>query len=331
MATTISQSSHPSKRETKLARSLVHPEKHVRDTTFTALVDFTRGVKNLSDLEMLKLWKALYYCMWLADKREVQEELADSFANMIGEFRNNHLRLQFIQMYFRILLREWSLLDLHRMNKFYYLTRVIIRKALETSYEQLSKSEFAEALNNVLFSEALTQRPNGIRFHLADLFLSEMRRASKGKCDTKFFLLSIEPFLRLLTEGDDNVVMDRVSKSIFQAFAESHAREIQDDSNKEMIFSNVDTRLIQAKLFEIASNENTGGRYRSRLYNIHKLFANTTGLEFVDEQSLSLATGNDIQKADKKDKKKKRGAEVLANCDQETPAAETLKKKKKSA
>jgi hypothetical protein len=67
------------------------------------------------------------------------------------------------------------------------------------------------------------------------------------------------------------------------------------------------------------------------LYNIHKLFANTTGLEFVDEQSLSLATGNDIQKADKKDKKKKRGAEVLANCDQETPAAETLKKKKKSA
>lgn len=340
MATTISKSSVPSQREAKFARSLVHPEKSVRDATFSALQEYVRGVKQMEEIEMLKLWKSLYYCMWLADKREVQEELASSFANMIGGFRSNKLKLLFISTFFQILLREWSLLDMHRMNKFYFLIRVIIRKALQTSFDQLPSTDFLVGFNDVLYNSALTQRPNGIRYHVADVFLSELHTASNGNCDTQFFLLSVEPFLKFLVAGDENVVLDRTGKCIFEEFANSFARETASSATQgestPRTFSNVDTRYIQAKLFDAASAPETASRYRSRLYALHKVVSETTGVEFVDISALEKkvvddATSGEEEKAKKDKKKKKRAIEETSAEQVDSEKNDGKKKKKKSA
>jgi ribosomal RNA-processing protein 1 len=340
MATTISKSSAPSQREAKFARSLVHPEKSVRDATFNALQEYTRGVKQMEEIEMLKLWKSLYYCMWLADKREVQEELASSFANMLSGFRTNKLKLLFIGTFFQILLREWSLLDMHRMNKFYFLIRVIIRKALQTSFEQLPNTDFLVGFNDVLHTSALTQRPNGIRYHIADIFLSELHTASNGNCDTQFFLLSVEPFLKFLVSGDENVVLDRIGKCIFEEFANSFARETVDSSangeSAPRTFSNVDTRYIQAKLFDAASAPETAGKYRPRLYALHKAMSEITRIDFVDVSALEKKVVDEVgaseeEKAKKDKKKKKRAIEETASEQVESEKNDAKKKKKKSA
>ena len=48
-------------KELKFSRSLVDPIKSVRDKTVKALLDYLRKVDGMDEIEMMKLWKALYY------------------------------------------------------------------------------------------------------------------------------------------------------------------------------------------------------------------------------------------------------------------------------
>ena len=42
-----------------------------------------------SPVELLKLWRGLFYCMWMADKPLVQEDLARKLAGLTGCFREH--------------------------------------------------------------------------------------------------------------------------------------------------------------------------------------------------------------------------------------------------
>ena len=63
------------------ARALASPDKSTRDKTLKVLVKYLRSLPSMTDLEMLKLWKALYYCMWLSDKPPIQAELAGALSS----------------------------------------------------------------------------------------------------------------------------------------------------------------------------------------------------------------------------------------------------------
>jgi ribosomal RNA-processing protein 1 len=112
----------------------------------------------MSELDMLKLWKALYFCMWLADKQEVQTELARAFAKMVDVFKTEELSLLFLRSFFIIMIREWSSLDSHRINKFYTLIRIITNKALAISWEMESK---LNSIMAIFSDEVLAKKPNG--------------------------------------------------------------------------------------------------------------------------------------------------------------------------
>ena len=38
--------------------------------------------------ELMRLWKGLFYCMWMSDKPLVQEELAGKIADLTNSFTN---------------------------------------------------------------------------------------------------------------------------------------------------------------------------------------------------------------------------------------------------
>ena len=40
-------------------------------------------------MELLKLWRGLFYCMWMSDKPLVQEELARKLASLVQCFRSD--------------------------------------------------------------------------------------------------------------------------------------------------------------------------------------------------------------------------------------------------
>jgi ribosomal RNA-processing protein 1 len=281
-------SSNPTKREVKLAKALVHPDKAVRDETFATVKAFVSSMSSVDDMEMLKLWKALYYCMWLSDKQPIQYELAASLGDLVFLFKKTKLSLIYIQMFYRILFREWTLLDQYRVNKFYYLMRVILNRSLTLAFQSNWSNEIMTQLTTILDIEVLTKRPNGIRYHVADIYLQEILTVTKGAIKTEQLILLLQPFFQSLIRADDQAYIDRVHKAVFTKFATDYAKENKLNASEgdapHAYFEQVNTLAVQKAIFDMASSEETPERFRRRLYDLHVVFANTTKVPFVDEE-----------------------------------------------
>lgn len=243
---------------------------------------------------MLKLWKALYYCMWLSDKNEIQTELAAFLCSVVDDFPNTEIRLLYVRMFFRTMLREWSLLDQHRLNKFYRLLRFMLRKIFMLLRDHKFSSKMTKLVLEVLDDEVFNKVPNGVRFHLFDVFLEELYAATDGNISTSVMVTLFTPLLKLLSLSRDASCQDRVSKiftSYLSTFAAENKISLKTDSAESggaasPIFSKVDTKALQALVFSIASDASTLDANRTKLYGVHKQFAAKTGMAFVEESVL---------------------------------------------
>lgn len=66
----------------------------------------------------MRLWKGLYYCMWMSDKPLVQEELAESLSKLVHCFNNVDAALLYTKCTLNTLASEWFGIDQHRLDKF---------------------------------------------------------------------------------------------------------------------------------------------------------------------------------------------------------------------
>ena len=111
--------------QVKLARALGNPDKTRREKTIKMLNQYVPG-NDFNDLEMLKLWKALHYCLWLTDKAAIQEDVSQMLCNLLHTCKDDEQALQFLRCFFQTVMREWGALDYHRINKFYTFIRLFI-------------------------------------------------------------------------------------------------------------------------------------------------------------------------------------------------------------
>jgi ribosomal RNA-processing protein 1 len=333
--------SQPDQDEVKFAKSLVSPEKSIRDKTLATFRKYLSSQSSFDHMEMLKVWKALYYCMWLSDKQPVQAELAQNLCDLVGAFSTEQLSLLYIRMFFRIMMREWPYLDQYRVNKFYTLVRLMFRKALSLAHQAGWSSDLASAVLNIIDEEALTKKPNGIRFHLADILLPELHTVTKGDISTKDFLAALAPFHASLLRLEDNAVfIERLAKEVYAKFATQYAAENattaagEDAAESKTVFAEVNTKALQKLLFDTAAAEETPNPCRKRIYDLHKQIAARTGVSFVDqtlEQLLAqessgkkAGNGKAAATASAKDK-------VIGEAAAETKSKKEKSKKEKSS
>src|SRR5579871_4874922 len=53
-------------------------ERPIREKALESLHRFLSQDRSFTELDFLKLWKGLYYCMWMCDRMRVQQQLADN-------------------------------------------------------------------------------------------------------------------------------------------------------------------------------------------------------------------------------------------------------------
>ena len=339
------------------ARALASPDKEVRDKTVKSLINYASSLREITELEMLKLWKALYYCMWLSDKAPVQMELAQAISGLLRSFKEEEIAAMYFGMFFRTMVREWTLLDQHRVNKFYTLIRLILREALSSMHKKGWGIEAVDSLLDVLEEEVLVKTPNGLRLHVADIFLQELYTVSGGDIDTDAFMRVLRPFFGAMQGCLDSSFQERVSKKIFSAFVSDFAREHRDGEEGQQLFLGVRTSAVQGMIFGIASDSDTVEKNRRKLYLLHQEFPRVTGLPFapddeVDEEEeeervekmvvervaaassssskKSIVVGDVVvEKKDKQNKKRKAESEVVAEpVVKETAVVEVVAVKK---
>lgn len=123
--------------------------------------------------EYLKLWKGLFYCMWMADKPKYQHELAERLARLTkslslapkddskegGEEGTDEDEpvdladilppaLLYVRAFWETMCREWRGIDRLRLNKYYYL----MQQFLKVSFELLESAEFEQEFTCLYFS-----------------------------------------------------------------------------------------------------------------------------------------------------------------------------------
>ena len=285
------------------ARAIASPDKEIRDKSVQSLIRYVSILQEITEMEMLKLWKALHYCMWLSDKATIQMELAEVLSKLLVSFKSTDFALLYFRMFFRTMVREWTLLDQHRINKFYTLIRFMLREGLLFLQRKDWQNDVVDAFLDILEEEVMTKTPNGLRLHLADIFLPELVTITLGEISTDAFTRLLRPFFAAAQGCLDTPFQERVSNKVFRSYIRTHAREHQGATDLEgadahQLFVNVCTSVVQAMIFDIASDSDTVEKNRRRLYLLHQEFPSVTGLAFasIDDERKVEVTAKDEKK-----------------------------------
>uniref|UniRef100_A0A8C3VHG1 RRP1B protein n=1 Tax=Catharus ustulatus TaxID=91951 RepID=A0A8C3VHG1_CATUS len=222
--------------EVQFAQRLAANEKRIRDRALKKLrgyigVRTQRPAGGFSQEELLKIWKGLFYCMWMQDKPLLQEELAANISQLIHVFQNTEARHLFIQTFWQTMNREWNGIDNLRLDKYYMLMRLILRQ----SFEVLKRNEWDEGLIEpllqLLMKEVMdpdSNSPMGIKFHFIDIYLDELAKVGAKELTADQNLKFIEPFCKIAAKSKDRRVLHAVATGVFEMIVDQSPFAIED-------------------------------------------------------------------------------------------------------
>ncbi|NWW74358.1 RRP1B protein, partial [Climacteris rufus] len=222
--------------EVQFAQRLAANEKRIRDRALKKLrgyigVRTQRPAGGFSQEELLKIWKGLFYCMWMQDKPLLQEELGGNISQLIHVFQNTEAQHLFIQTFWQTMNREWNGIDNLRLDKYYMLMRLILRQ----SFEVLKRNEWdeglVEPLLQLLMKEVMdpdSNAPTGIKFHFIDIYLDELAKVGAKELTADQNLKFIEPFCKIAAKSKDRCVLHAVATGIFELIVDQSPFAIED-------------------------------------------------------------------------------------------------------
>ncbi|KAG2797676.1 hypothetical protein PC129_g13454 [Phytophthora cactorum] len=324
----------------RFGQHLAHTEKKYRDRALKKLTVYLTKKKEWTELEWDKLWKALFYCMWMSDKRPVQEELSTNLAGLVHRIPSAESALEFVHSFFRTMHREWHGLDGLRLDKFYSLVRKFVRETVALLRDQDWEEDLVQEFVTILSTEVVSQLPNGLRMHLADLYLTEIYNAAGKEVTTEAFMILLEPFFTLLSSEYDKTVFKRVRELVFEDMLtkykfgpqsekekDDEEEETDDEEEESKVFEQFDVAQVQHRIFAIASADDTAERNRSALYTLYKKFFTIT---HVDSFQAAQEEAAKPKKIVKKEKKKAEAAETETAQEVKDEEAGEKKNSKKS-
>ena len=207
---------------------------------------------------------------------------------MLHRFKDS-TKLQYARIFFKTILKEWGMLDKHRIDKFYFLIRQFIKEIfilLLIKTNKLDTKNVQEWIN-MLYDEVLCKTPGGVKYHVIDVYIEELENIGSEVIKTNTFLQMIKPFITLLETSYDSAIIDRICRRVFEDLIEKVSIE-----NKKS-FSKVNLLVLQKYVFDIASDPALKlEKNRHILYDIHKMFQKATKVEVVSDKEIQSGDNN---------------------------------------
>ncbi|KAI9881045.1 MAG: hypothetical protein M1830_008927 [Pleopsidium flavum] len=203
-------------------KQLAANDRPTRDKAVSSLRTYLQGKQHFSDLELLKLWKGLFFSsnkgMWLSDRPRTQQRLATDLANLLSILPTTTF-LPFISAFWTTIAREWTGIDVLRMDKILLL----IRKYLSASFSYLSRNvwadtELVKGYMGILGSIPLNPRdgkvPNGLKYHVLDIYVEELDGVDTPRCGELPLRLLLGPLRTLEKESTTKAVRMRAKEAL---------------------------------------------------------------------------------------------------------------------
>ena len=159
--------------------------------------------------------------MWLTPNPKPQQQLAQDFASLVTDTLSDKNVLPFVDAFWETLGKEWAGIDSHRMDKYMRLARFMLRASLR----YLSSKEFDSRLltrhNEILERTPLNpvneKIPNGLRYHVLDIYVDEIEHVQDGQedsLDVSEISALLTPVEELKSRTHDPTVRKRAKESL---------------------------------------------------------------------------------------------------------------------
>ncbi|KAI9834230.1 MAG: hypothetical protein M1819_003068 [Sarea resinae] len=231
--------------QSPFVKQLAANDRQTRDKAVSSLRTYLSGKKHFGEMELLKLWKGLFFCMWMSDRPRTQQRLAIDLAGLV-EVLPEETALSFLEAFWKTMAREWNGIDVLRMDKFLLL----VRTYLNASFRYLQRRGWAdvktiEAYTTILSSTPLNPTdgkiPNGLRYHVIDIYVDELDKVDRPRSGDMPLERLLEPLRKLEKESATKAVRQRTRETLTDDRLADWTKEEEDpveedteeDKNKE--------------------------------------------------------------------------------------------------
>ncbi|XP_053513714.1 ribosomal RNA processing protein 1 homolog B isoform X1 [Artibeus jamaicensis] len=214
--------------EIQFAQRLASHEKGIRDRAVRKLrqyisVKTQRETGGFSQEELLKIWKGLFYCMWVQDEPPLQEELANTISQLVHAVNNPEAQRLFLRTFWQTMNREWTGIDRLRLDRFYMLIRLVLRECFEVLKQTGWEESRVQLLLDVLMKEVLhpeSQSPDAVKFHFIDIYLDELSKVGGKELLADQNLKFIDPFCRIAAKTKDHALVQTIARGVFEVIVD---------------------------------------------------------------------------------------------------------------
>ncbi|KAJ2786803.1 hypothetical protein GGI15_001214 [Coemansia interrupta] len=305
--------------ELAFGKRLAHVDKEVRDAAVEKLSKVLSGEVEFEYMDMLRQWKALFYCFWLSDMPLVQQELSWALANMILCCQGAN-RVMFVRAFWETVCREWYDIDKHRVDKYLLLMRRVVfftlRSMQQSDWDETLVRDYIDAYTQFPINPSDPKIPHSTRLHVADVFVDELVRVStdilKSSDSPREDVSKIpvatllEPFMRFIGSSSIKSLPPRVQESVFEnmvvriAQAEDRAaisnedasssedesvlrdNQIEHESLERVQFLIDSMASVKQRVFAVAGEDSMRSLGRKRLFALYQMLCDTFPEEETD-------------------------------------------------
>lgn len=266
-----------------LIRLLASCDKATRDKALATLVkNWLPNQSEISDDDMKKLWKGLFYCVWHADKLPVQTQLIDQISSVLPTL-DVPLSLHYFSVFLLTMRREWTSIDGLRLDKFYLL----IRRFLHCYFLILKNNSWDLELTRRLMSLLVDKtflaedkfQGNGVLYHIASVFLEELRPFLPVRKEVVEVVLM--PFVSVMGTVANKVLVGKIKSNVFEELVKVGNKLLEvkksgvdiDKGDDAVVLGSIALVMgFSARFYELGSLSNCCQGNRKTLFGLHEKF-----------------------------------------------------------
>ncbi|EEH08320.1 conserved hypothetical protein [Histoplasma capsulatum G186AR] len=122
--------------QTPFIRELASSDKRTRDKALESLTRFIQSRRDLQLVELLKIWKGLFFCFYHSDRPLTQQSFARSLSFTLVPSLPAQTLQPFLRAFWITMSRDFHSLDRLRLDKYLYLIRCYVGVAFEVFLEK---------------------------------------------------------------------------------------------------------------------------------------------------------------------------------------------------